>query len=238
MKSQISIAIPTWNRFAKVVRSVSKILDHPAIGEICIVDDCSAPSFFRQLEGWADMEPKVKLWRNEKNLDCYANKAQALRCVENDFAILLDSDNVLGPDYIEKIFSLEYFNPDFSVLPTFARPHFDYREFAGQVIARDNVARFMKNETFRTALNTANFFVHRDSYLEAWNPNVNPHTADSIYMNYRLLRAGKKLLLMDGLEYDHEVHGEGAESGSHYQRNNRKTGTFAAETEAKLRALL
>lgn len=237
MKSQISIAIPTWNRFAKVVRSVHKILEHPAVGEICVVDDCSSQDFFRQLEGWADLEPKVQLYLNPKNLDCYANKAQALRHCSNDFAILLDSDNVIGPDYIDRIFQLGYFDPDFSILPTFARPHFDYRKYAGQVVTRDNVASFMGCSTFTTALNTANFFVHRDSYLEAWDESVNPHTADSIYMNYRLLAAGKKLLLMDGLEYDHEVHDEGNESGSHYKRNCKKTGNFAAETEAKLRAL-
>ncbi len=232
-KPQISIAIPTWNRFDMVVRAVSKVINDPRVSEIVIVDDNSDLDVFLQLETWADLyAPKVKLFRNPRNRDCYANKARSLECCSNEFAILLDSDNIIGRDYIDKLYELERFNPEFSVLPTFARPHFDYREFAGQLIAKDNVARFMGNETFRTALNTANFFVHRDTYLEVWDPSVNPHTADSIFMNYRLLEAGKKLLLMGGLEYDHEVH-----EGSHYKQNHRKTNGFDKEVEAKLRAL-
>jgi len=202
------------------------------VGEIVICDDASTDESYFALQTWYGDHPKVKLFRNDRNLDCYGNKAQVLRHATNEWAILFDSDNVCGPDYLDAIYNLITWDPECSYLPVFAHPHFDYREFEGFIIDRSNVAGHMGNGTFRTALNTANFFVHRTTYLDVWDPNINPNTADSIFMNYRLLRAGKKLVFVPGLHYHHLVHDQ-----SHYKQNCHKTGRFATEVETKLRSL-
>ena len=228
----LSLAIPTYNRHQMVLACVADSLADDRIDEIILCDDASADGSYERLQVWAADFPKVKIFRNEQNLDCYANKAQVLRHAKNDWAILFDSDNILGRDYIDRIYSIPVWDEDSSYLPVFAQPHFDYREFQSHFIDRTNVASYMGNGTFRTALNTANFFVHRETYLGVWNPNVNPHTADSIYMNFRLLAAGKKLVFVPGLHYQHRVHEQ-----SHYKNNCHKTGRFAQEVETKLRAL-
>ena len=228
----ISVAIPTYNRFEMVVEAVSWVMDDPRITEIVICDDASTDDSFEKLGVWAAANPKVKLFRNEKNLDCYANKAQALRHATNDWVVLFDSDNIMGKLYLEALEKVSRWYDDCSYLPVFAEPYFDYREFEGQVINKSCVARYMTNSTFCCALNTANYLVHRQTYLSVWDPDVNPHTSDSIYMNYRLLEAGKCLLFVPGLSYVHRIHPQ-----SHYVLNCYKTGGFAGEVERKLRAL-
>lgn len=233
-KEQIALAIPTWNRFEMVQRAVQHVIEDPRIGEIVISDDASMDGSFEKLLGWGIGRSRVNLriHRNDQNLDCYANKAQVLRHAKANWAILFDSDNILPTSYLDCLLALPEWYPDIAYLPVFAKPHFDYRQFANQTIDRTNVAQFMDNPTFRCALNTANFFVHRQTYLDAWDPTVDPHTVDSMYMNYRLLEAGKRLYFVPGMEYEHEVH-----AGSHYKLNHQKTGTFAAVVENKLRAL-
>ena len=228
----ISLAVPTFNRCNMVLNCIAAALTDDRVDEIVLCDDASADGSYEKLRELTAAHPKVKLVRNTHNLDCYGNKAEALSLAKNDWAILFDSDNTLGPDYIDRLFQLSTWDEECSYLPVFAQPHFDYREFEGLVVDRTNVAKHMGNGTFRTALNTANFFVHRKTYLDVWNPNVNPHTADSIYMNYRLLAAGKKLVFVPGLHYGHLVHPQ-----SHYKLNCHKTGRFAQEVETKLKAL-
>lgn len=229
---KISVAIPTFNRFEFLRECVNDILTDDRVDEIVIVDDASEPGFYCQIVDWASRIPKIKTFRNVKNLDCYANKAQAVSHCTNDRVILFDSDNILTTAYIDKIYEQSPWEPNTVYCPTFARPHFDYTQLDGQIISRSTVRHLMGNDTFKTALNTANYFVPREAYLQCFNPNASPYTADSIYMAYRFLDAGYMLAFIKGLHYDHRVH-----DGSHYKNNVHKTGNFAIQTEMKLKGL-
>lgn len=229
---KISITIPTYNRFALVKRAIAGVYDDPRIGEIVICDDASTDGSYQKLQEWVKDFPKIKLYRNEKNLDCYANKAQALGYSTWPWAILFDSDNVLGVDYLDRLYDIPDWDVNRAYLPVFAKPHFDYRQFEGVVVTSKNVRNYMDSPVFRCALNTANFFVCCDQYLRLWDSKAAPHTADSIFMNYRMLSAGKSLFFVPGLHYEHLVHAD-----SHYKLNCHKTGGFITMVEKKLRAL-
>ena len=229
---KLSLCIPTYNRFDLVLKCVSRVMDDPRIDEIVLCDDASTDGSLEKLAAWSETIPKIKLYHNAKNLDCYANKREALKCATNDWCILFDSDNEIGLDYLDRLENWAYLDPECAYLPVFAKPHFDYREFSGLTFHRTNVAPKMDNATFRCALNTANYLVHRQTYLALWDPQVNPITADSIYMNYRYLAHGKRLVFIPGLEYHHLVHEQ-----SHYKLNCHKTGRFIDDVEKKLREL-
>jgi hypothetical protein len=161
----------------------------------------------------------------------------SLTYAKNKWCILLDSDNTLPKDYIDKIYQIENWDGYVACLPSFAAPHFDYRRYNGFQITKENVRSFMHDPTFTTCLNTANFFVNKDFYIQSWDGSVNPNTADSIYMNYRLLNNGGKLYVVPDLTYEHRVDNHKDEQGGHYGMNQHKTGSFHAETEQKLRQL-
>jgi hypothetical protein len=67
---------------------------------------------------------------------------------------------------------------------------------------KDNIQRPL----FECMLNTQNFFVHRESYINVWKDQSDINGADSIFFNYLWLKSGRKIQVVEGLEYEHVVH--------------------------------
>lgn len=221
MKDQrrISIAIPSYNRSRMTIESFIDIYDDERISEIVIVDDASDLEVYAELQNFINgfEGTKIKLFRNKTNRDCYVNKATALSYTNNAFSILLDSDNRIDLQYLDKIFSCEWEN-DTIYTPEFAFPNFDFRTYADILITKENVSQYIDKPMFETMLNAANFFVNANQYIEVWDENTDPVTSDSIYLVSRWLAAGNKVQVVKGLQYFHRVH-----NGSHYQNERHRT---------------
>lgn len=228
----ITLAITNFNRYEFLIDSFHQVLEDERISEIVIVDDASDLDIFLKVKSFCDQYPKIKLYHNISNQDCYRNKQIAVSYSSNKNLILLDSDNVIDKSYLDKIFAIDPWDPETIYQPVFAQPHFDFRAYSGITIHKHNVAYYMPLNMFSTALNAMNYFVNRDEYLKVWDGNINPHTADSIYQNYRWLDAGKKILFVDGLIYFHRVHQD-----SHYKNNQHKTGNTYQIIENRLKAM-
>lgn len=213
----ITLALTTYQRTDLLYESYRQLINDDRISEIVIVDDHSSDEIYNTVLWQSKAIPKVKVYRNESNLDCYRNKRQAVKLATNEWVIIGDSDNVFTTAYIDKLFTKEW-EVDTLWQPAFARPHFDFNKYIGQYINRQNVASFMGDGTFQTMLNAMNYFVNRDEFLRVWDGSIDPVTSDSIYQNYNWLKAGNSIYVCPGLEYDHRVHKE-----SHYQNNVRRT---------------
>lgn len=219
-KMQISIAIPTYNRTELLYESFKEVLDDDRVSEIVIVDDCSLSHVQLDLISTSLQYPKVKLFVNDSNLDCYFNKWKAIsRCV-NEWVIILDSDNILKKNYIDRVENLwtAGLNPRTIYQPSFAMPHFDFTKYEGLLINKNNVAKYVSEPKFETMLNAFNFFVNKEEYLKVFDMSVDPVTSDSIYFNYKWLEAGNSIYVVSNLSYFHRVH-----EGSHYQMNVKRT---------------
>jgi len=210
---KISIVIPTWERVNSTIDAFIDVHDDPRISLIHIVDDCSSDEVYEGLKWWCEYYKKIRLYRNEKNMQCYHNKAEAVSKSDTPYCILLDSDNKIDTHYIDKIYS-EQWAEDLILTPDFAAPHFSFKDYSGMVVTKENVAANIKKPMFEVFLNAANFFVNAKKYLEVFEPNINPVTSDSIFMTSRWLERGYKIKVVEGLIYQHAVH-----SGSHYQNN-------------------
>lgn len=228
----ISIAIPTYNRFELLMQSFHCVLGDKRVNEIIIVDDHSSYEVYLKILEAVSDEPKVKLYRNEKNLDCYFNKQKAVSLCSNEWVILFDSDNIIDRDYIDRLYEFDEWQSDMIYAPDFAKPTFNYRAFAGLTIDRENVHSLMDRKMFSTCLNTCNFFINRYEYLKVWDGSVDPVTADSIYFNYCWLAAGNRIHITDNLSYIHRVHDH-----SHFKNNVHRTNGFDLIVEQKLREL-
>jgi glycosyltransferase involved in cell wall biosynthesis len=213
----ISICIPTHERYELLLESFDKVVKDDRVGEIVIVDDFSSEENYNDVRNAVKWMPKVKLYRNDKNLDCYRNKHEAISKATNEYCIILDSDNVIDKAFIDKIYQQEW-EPETILAPDWAMPTFDYTEFSGLTVTRQNVADYMKKKFFTTCLNCMNYFVNRDKYMKVWDGSVDPVTADSIFQNYNWLKSGYKIKIVEGLRYFHRIH-----NGSHYQNNNQRT---------------
>lgn len=228
-RRKISVCIPTYNRYEFTIDAVKSVFFQDftdIVDEVVICDDCSTDGSYNKLLAYfkylhpASPYNKVKLFRNEKNLDCYLNKRRAVELASNDFVVILDSDNKLTRRYLNAISETEW-RTDIILAPVFAMPDFDYRVYSEWIINKSNVNVHINSPLLQTALNTMNYFVNRAEYLNVFDDTVNPVTADSIYQNYRWLLHGNTIRLKSGMEYEHRVHDQ-----SHYVTNNHKTGSF------------
>lgn len=217
----ISLCITTYERYELLIECFNQVLHDPRISEIVIVDDCSDPQLFQKIKLFCDPYAKIKLTRNAVNIDCYRNKRKAISLSTNDWGVIFDSDNTITKEYLDKIFAIEFWEPDTVYQPTYAKPVFNFNEYAGHLITKHNVSGYMGKHMFDTSLNAMNYFVNTEEYLRVWDGNVNPHTSDSIYQNYNWLKEGNRIKFVEGLEYDHRIH-----DGSHYQKNNHLGGNF------------
>lgn len=209
----ISICIPTWNRFDFVIQSFEQVLHDDRVSEIILVDDASTDDSYEKLKWFFRHEPKVKLFQNSFNLDCYYNKKRAVELATNEWCCLWDSDNIFSPDYLDVIFDYSW-DENTIHTPDFAMVHFDFRAYSGLMITRNNVAEYIDKPMFETMCNACNLFVNRNSYLQVWDNSLNPITSDSIYFVYKWLESGKQIFVTPALQYVHRVHSE-----SHYQNN-------------------
>lgn len=213
------------------IESFSDVYSDERISSIVVIDDFSSMEIFDKLKKYCEMLPKVNLGRNLVNVDCYQNKRNSAYLSESEWVVIFDSDNRLNTQYIDAIFK-ENWDEKTMYCPTFAHPTFDYRDFSGLTITKDNVNDYMDKPLFETALNTFNLFINREEYLRVWDVSVDPVTSDSIYFAYCWLKAGNKIKFVEGMEYEHRVH-----SGSHYLTQNHRTGNFHEKVLESIRNL-
>jgi len=213
---KISLCITTYNRNAYLFKSFEQVLFDDRIDEIIIVDDCSELQLYKLIEARCSKLPKVRLFRNESNVGCYENKKIAVSKASNEFVIIFDSDNVIDTNYLDKLYSVEW-SSNTLYAPDFAKPVFDYRKFAGITFNKLNVAKYCFTPGFDCLMNTMNYFIHKDSFVQIWQQKHDIKGADSIYMNYLWMLAGNSIHCLSGLEYFHRVNAEDkSEHGSNF----------------------
>lgn len=213
----ISLCIPTWERTDMVIEAFKDVYSDERISEIILVDDASRPEVYEDLKSLIAGLPKVKLYQNSVNLDCYRNKHRAIELANNDWCVLLDSDNAIDKKYIDKLFDYEWERTTIYT-PDFAMPHFDFSKYGGMLLTRENIATHIDKPLLETMLNASNFFINRSEYLKVWDGSIDPVTSDSIYFCLKWLESGNKIQVVNNLTYLHAIH-----SGSHYKNNVHRT---------------
>lgn len=216
----ISACFTSFQRTELLFEAVAPFLEHDLISEVVIVDDCSDGHVWSTLSVYALLHPKIRLFRNANNLDCYKNKREVVSKASNEWVCILDSDNVFSKQYIDRLETLIIagLNTKTVYQPSFAKPHFNFTKYEGVLVTRDNVRGHMGDPTFQTMLNAFNYFVNKEEFLRVFDASVDPVTSDSIFHNYNWLKAGNNIYVTPSLEYEHRVH-----DGSHYKKNVRRT---------------
>lgn len=229
---RVSVCLTNYNRSSMLLESFAQVIDHEIVNEVVVSDDCSNADIIEHLSKYS--HKKFRLVTNPQNLGCYANKRRAVSLAVNEWVILLDSDNIISFDYINRVETLLTAGANERTLyqPEFARPHFNFTGFSGVNFTKAMVSKYADNTTFCTMLNAMNYLVHRDQYLKVWENRPEPWTADSLLQNYNWLNAGNSIYVVPGLQYEHRIH-----DGSHYKEHYRKTGNLYNELVHKLRLL-
>lgn len=221
----ISLCFTSFNRAELLFQAFEQILNDDRISEIVISDDNSRPDILEKIYFRFKDISKVKIFKNYRTHDCYFNKKIAIERATNEWVCILDSDNIFGIDYLNRIENIIHggLNPKTIYQPDFAKPHFNFTHLSGQLLSKKNIGQYMDNRSTDTMLNAMNYFVNRDEYLRVFDPHTNPVTSDSIYQNYRWLDAGNFIYVVPSFSYDHRVDNHNGEEKGHYSVNNRRT---------------
>lgn len=229
---KLSLAITSYKRYQLTIDSFADVIEEGRIDEVVLLDDCSPDKSYELLRDHFKDTPKVKVIRQARNRGMSVTKRDAIALCNNPAVIIFDSDNKLGKDYLDALERVEEFSSDTLYLPIAAAPEFDYEEFAGFTITKDNIKRYMHNAMFRCALNTCNCLVNRDFYLDTFVQDDKIGCADTINHIYNHLKRGGRLYFVPRMQYFHLV---GPQSG--FLENSDYNMKKAKEIENKILAL-
>jgi glycosyltransferase involved in cell wall biosynthesis len=212
---KLSLCITTYNRPELTAESFAQVYNDERIDEIIIFDDKSEDHNIRWLQMHVlenDPLKKIHLWESSVNEGMQINKLKVVKAAKNDWCILFDSDNILEPKYIDafynhlKLISATKPRPYLIYCPDFAKPNFDYRQFAGTTYYAIECARHARLDMFNCLLNTCNYIVNRHAYARMFVQNSEHVASDTIWFNYNWLKAGNGFYVVPGMEYYHRVH--------------------------------
>lgn len=107
----VSIIIPTYNAVKYVQQTVESCLaqTHDSL-EIIIQDDCSSDGTWELLAKLYSQEPKVKLFRNTKNLGIGDNWNAAYLKASGEYFVIFNADDLMHPTMVAGF--LSRFNSD------------------------------------------------------------------------------------------------------------------------------
>jgi glycosyltransferase involved in cell wall biosynthesis len=103
MPPLVSILMTGYNRQAYIAEAIESVLGISYSNwELIIVDDCSRDNTFRISKGYAKLDSRIRVYKNEKNLGDYGNRNRAASYAKGVFIVIVDSDDLMIRDVLEK----------------------------------------------------------------------------------------------------------------------------------------
>jgi cellulose synthase/poly-beta-1,6-N-acetylglucosamine synthase-like glycosyltransferase len=219
---KLTVAIPYYNNSKIVMETLHPLIFDDRIDEIIICDDVSPDEDFHQLLTNIKGLPKIKVYRNVKNMYVQQNKRNAISFAKNDWVVIMDNDNVADRNFFNRLFGILSWDPKVIYHPAFASPNFDYRKFNGEVIIKQNVKDFTAHNIFVTLCNTNNYMLNKAEYLRVYHYDSSIRGADGIYNFYNWLLAGNSVYIVPDLTYFHRIS---------------ETSAFLSETDSNMKLI-
>jgi len=198
---------------------------------------------------------KIKVIRNEQNLGGFKNKYKVVKESKNEWVYLLDSDNFLVDGSISALYNIDWddktcYCPSVPIMERKegyrAWDDWNHRRFGYEPFDLKGVQNFFQLEEqlsnqvgcglgVNGFLNTGNFFVNRDHYVESLkdateDPSVNPHAADVIAFSYYWLTNQGKFRVLPNLYYFHRIRDD-----SFWQRTGMQAGAASQMYEEMIK---
>ncbi|WFT52817.1 glycosyltransferase family 2 protein [Acinetobacter baumannii] len=99
----ISVLIPVYNVEAFVKEAVSSICNQTYKNiEIIVVDDCSTDNTYNIVAELAIIDPRIRLYKNDKNSKIVKTLNFALEQAKGEFIARMDGDDISTPERLEK----------------------------------------------------------------------------------------------------------------------------------------
>ena len=217
MSRVISVAIPHYNNARFMPETLEHIVNDNRIAEIIICDDCSKD--FDELEALVKKldNNKIMLFKNEKNIGCYHNKLHTLTKCNQEWVILLDSDNIIKKEYIDILYEIETWNNTIIYTPMWSKTfpgelsaNMNFSKFKNQLIDYTNYLNHFHDWVFKCLINNCNYFIPVKPYLQIMNKYTYKREIidclDSAVLFTDWLCDKNKVMVVENLIYSHRCH--------------------------------
>ena len=98
----ISIITPVYNSEQCVSYTIKSVLDQTYENwEMLLVDDCSTDKSLEIIRNYAQLDPRIKVFKNINNSKAFETRNVALRNAKGSFIAFLDSDDIWHPSKLE-----------------------------------------------------------------------------------------------------------------------------------------
>uniref|UniRef100_A0A6C0JNP8 Glycosyltransferase 2-like domain-containing protein n=1 Tax=viral metagenome TaxID=1070528 RepID=A0A6C0JNP8_9ZZZZ len=234
MDRRISLAIPYYNNSDYILEAINSSISDDRVNEIIICDDKS--NDIDNLENILNKinNNKIKIFKNKTNLGCYHNKIETISKCTNEWAILLDSDNIINKDFIDTLFNIPEWDNNTIYHPCWAKTfpsdpstHLDYRCFTNKTINKLFYLENFENNNFQCLINNCNYFLPVNNFINCMNKYNNysreyMDVLDSAVLFTNWLCNEKCFVVVDNLIYNHRLHPKSnfMLSPSHKYRND------------------
>lgn len=249
-------------QYEQLVYKVNSLLNEEEISydvNFNLISDINAnarPSvFYMTSQNVSEQAKKIFVYRNEKNLGGFANKYETIKKSNNDWVYLLDSDNFLVDCSIPALYNIEEWDEKICYCPSVpimerkdawrAWDDWNHRRLGYEPIDLKRIQLlFQVDDSYHHQyncglgvngfLNTGNFFVNRDNYLNALKKpiedNVEPYAADVIAFSYYWLIANNMFQIIPDLYYYHRIR-----ESSFWNQTGSQSGPLASYYEDLIR---
>jgi glycosyltransferase involved in cell wall biosynthesis len=104
---QVSVIIPVYNTEKYIGKAIASILAQTFTDlELILVDDASTDNTYAICQKYAEADPRIRLYKNEKNLGMMPNWNHALTFVTGKYWAKLDADDWWEADFIQDCYAI------------------------------------------------------------------------------------------------------------------------------------
>ncbi len=99
----VSILIPTYNREGVIEKTIRSALDQTYTDiEVVVVDNASTDETWTRIQAMANADPRVRAFRNDRNLGPVANWLACAQVAKGHYAKILWSDDLIAPSFVSR----------------------------------------------------------------------------------------------------------------------------------------
>ena len=215
----ISVAIPHYNNSDYICDAIDPLLNDDRISEIIICDDKS--NDISQLEQIISKynNSKIKLFKNDVNLGCYHNKINTVSKCTNNWAILLDSDNIYSKTAIDILYNIPDWNENTIYVPSWAitfpnspSPMLNYTKYNNTHITKTIYINDFNTPIFQCLINTCNYFLPVKKFMDIMNSLQHTYkreiidSLDSAVLFTDWFCNNNNIYVVENLHYKHRLH--------------------------------
>lgn len=138
VKSLVSILIPVYNRGSIIAETIQSAINQLYENiEVIIVDNASTDDTWFIIKRFAEMDSRVKVYRNKVNIGPVGNWLKCIEYAKGDYGKILWSDDLISPDFISKTLPLLKKNVAF----VYTAVHFFFDNKSDKVLLRYDLNR-------------------------------------------------------------------------------------------------